>query len=177
MGNFNKDRGDRDNRGGNGGFGGGQRRPQVMHQATCNECNKSCEVPFRPSGDKPVYCKDCFAQKGGGQNRHQDERFPRKDFGDRGPRPSFNNNRRPDQQRPAGGGDDVKRLIESLGTKIDRLINSVENLAHMKFNPVSATSSVATAKVVETPVKSSVVEKPAKKTKEVKKTVTKKGKK
>ena len=34
-------------------------RPQ-MHQATCEQCGKSCEVPFRPTGSKPVYCRDCF---------------------------------------------------------------------------------------------------------------------
>ena len=27
----------------------------VMHQAICSECDKECEVPFKPSGDKPVF--------------------------------------------------------------------------------------------------------------------------
>ncbi len=41
-----------------GGFGG---RPQgQMHQATCAQCGKSCEVPFRPDGSRPIYCRDCF---------------------------------------------------------------------------------------------------------------------
>jgi len=39
------------------GFGGGDRQ---MHEATCAECGKRCEVPFKPTGDKPVYCNDCF---------------------------------------------------------------------------------------------------------------------
>ncbi|KAF0194604.1 MAG: zinc-ribbon domain containing protein [Bacillota bacterium] len=39
-------------------FGGGARRE--MHKVTCSRCGKEAEVPFRPSGDKPVYCKDCF---------------------------------------------------------------------------------------------------------------------
>ncbi|HEY5220699.1 MAG TPA: CxxC-x17-CxxC domain-containing protein [Candidatus Paceibacterota bacterium] len=28
--------------------------------AVCSNCGKRCQVPFRPDGTKPVYCKDCF---------------------------------------------------------------------------------------------------------------------
>ena len=45
-----------------GGFGGGQRE---MHKATCADCKKECEVPFKPSGDRPVYCRDCFSKRKG----------------------------------------------------------------------------------------------------------------
>jgi CxxC-x17-CxxC domain-containing protein len=34
--------------------------PRQMHPATCSECGKSTEVPFKPSGEKPVYCFDCY---------------------------------------------------------------------------------------------------------------------
>ena len=51
-------------RGGFGGnFGGGSRE---MHKAVCADCKKECEVPFKPSGDRPVYCKDCFSKRKGG---------------------------------------------------------------------------------------------------------------
>ena len=46
--------------GGGGGFGGGQRE---MHAVVCAECGKSTEVPFKPRGDRPVYCSDCFAAR------------------------------------------------------------------------------------------------------------------
>lgn len=45
---------------GGGGFGGGQRE---MFKVTCSDCKKECEVPFKPSGDRPVYCKDCFSKR------------------------------------------------------------------------------------------------------------------
>jgi CxxC-x17-CxxC domain-containing protein len=36
-----------------------------MHTAICAECGVETQVPFRPSGDRPVYCRDCFnASKG-----------------------------------------------------------------------------------------------------------------
>jgi CxxC-x17-CxxC domain-containing protein len=31
-----------------------------MHETTCDECNRVCEVPFRPTSGKPVYCSNCF---------------------------------------------------------------------------------------------------------------------
>jgi CxxC-x17-CxxC domain-containing protein len=36
---------------------------RVMHKAICAECRKECEVPFRPSGGRPVYCKECFSKR------------------------------------------------------------------------------------------------------------------
>lgn len=48
-------------------FGGGSRGPREMHSATCSSCGKACQVPFQPTGEKPVYCSDCFqGQRGGG---------------------------------------------------------------------------------------------------------------
>jgi CxxC-x17-CxxC domain-containing protein len=35
-------------------------RERVLHQAVCADCRKRCEVPFKPSGDRPVYCPECF---------------------------------------------------------------------------------------------------------------------
>lgn len=61
------------NSGSRGGFGGERRgfdRPE-MHEATCSKCGKSCQVPFRPTGSKPVFCSDCFRQSEGQQNSYE----------------------------------------------------------------------------------------------------------
>jgi len=34
-----------------------------LFAAKCTTCGKSCEVPFRPDGTKPVLCRDCFSDK------------------------------------------------------------------------------------------------------------------
>ena len=36
------------------------RDPRPMHDVICSDCGKDCKVPFKPSGDRPVYCKECF---------------------------------------------------------------------------------------------------------------------
>lgn len=80
MGNFNKG-----GRGGSsfgnkrGSFGGHDRGRTEMHRAVCSGCGNECEVPFRPTGDKPVYCNECFKNEG----RSGERDFGRKDFGGR----------------------------------------------------------------------------------------------
>ncbi|MFA5395359.1 MAG: DNA-directed RNA polymerase [Methanomicrobiales archaeon] len=55
---------DRNNyRGGSRGQDSGQRSfggPREMHKATCADCGKECDVPFKPTEGRPVYCNDCF---------------------------------------------------------------------------------------------------------------------
>ncbi len=55
---FRRDRGDRE-----GGF---RDRERSFTRAVCAQCNKECEVPFKPTGDRPVYCKDCFSKRNEG---------------------------------------------------------------------------------------------------------------
>ncbi len=44
--------------------GGGRRsggyQQREMFDAVCASCGVTTQVPFRPSNDRPVYCRDCF---------------------------------------------------------------------------------------------------------------------
>ncbi len=44
----------------NRGGGRGPRPQREMHPAVCSGCGAETQVPFRPTGDRPVYCSDCF---------------------------------------------------------------------------------------------------------------------
>ncbi|MCU0652056.1 MAG: hypothetical protein MUC39_03845 [Candidatus Omnitrophica bacterium] len=75
-------------------FGRGGRensfRERSFTKAICADCKTECEVPFKPTGDRPVYCKECFAKhrEGGGARGGRD-------FGER-------DNRRPEgRKKPA----------------------------------------------------------------------------
>lgn len=35
-------------------------RPRELHDATCASCGIQTQVPFKPTGARPVYCRDCF---------------------------------------------------------------------------------------------------------------------
>ena len=36
-------------------------REKTYTKVICADCNKECEVPFKPREDRPVYCKECFS--------------------------------------------------------------------------------------------------------------------
>lgn len=88
MGNFNRGGGRRSFGGGGRGFGDrggfrgrsdrGDRGDRQMFKTVCSNCGKDCEVPFKPTGDKPVYCSDCF-EKMGGRDDRKPSREPRND--------------------------------------------------------------------------------------------------
>jgi len=45
-----------------------------LYNVKCAKCGKQTQVPFKPSGDRPVYCRDCYMEQrkermGGGMNR------------------------------------------------------------------------------------------------------------
>lgn len=46
--------------GGGNRTGGGQRE---FHSAICAGCGQEARVPFKPRGDRPVYCSACFQPK------------------------------------------------------------------------------------------------------------------
>ena len=42
------------------GDAGRDRGPREMHDVVCSNCGKPAQVPFLPTGTRPVYCADCF---------------------------------------------------------------------------------------------------------------------
>lgn len=142
--------------GGRGGFGGDRPRPE-MHQTTCSSCGRSCEVPFRPTGEKPVYCNDCF-----GKNR---DREPRNDRGDRNDAPFkkeyISTPHAPKQSTPDPRIDEIKRQIDQLSSKVDKLIDMM-NKAPKAAPVVEAVKAPAVqAVVVEKSAKAKPAAKPA----------------
>ena len=66
------------------------RAPREEFDVTCAECGKATTVPFKPTGTRPVLCRDCFAKnrppRTGGGGGFGGDRAPRRDFGSsRGP--------------------------------------------------------------------------------------------
>lgn len=46
--------------GGGGSFVRDFSAPREMHTATCADCGKECQVPFKPIEGRPVYCRECY---------------------------------------------------------------------------------------------------------------------
>ncbi len=104
MGNFFNDRN-------SGRRGGGRSERPTMHKAVCDECGRDCEVPFRPSGDKPIYCSKCF----------EDVDPKRNDRGRGGSR---------DHKRTSTSSVDISPLkdqLSSINEKLDVLIEILDS--------------------------------------------------
>lgn len=49
-----------------------------LHEAVCDKCGRKCDVPFEPTGNKPIYCRSCFRQNKLGEghgNNFESKRF------------------------------------------------------------------------------------------------------
>ncbi|MBU0708412.1 hypothetical protein KJ596_01515 [Patescibacteria group bacterium] len=44
---------------------GTDQQGRQLYSVKCSECGKQTEVPFKPSGDRPVYCRECYMAKKG----------------------------------------------------------------------------------------------------------------
>ncbi len=84
-----------------------------MYKATCHDCGNLCEVPFRPTGNRPVFCDNCFKRSGNAGDR-------RPSFNDR---PSFN---KPSYQSgptaPSIGADKYQEQFKAINAKLDAII-------------------------------------------------------
>ncbi len=117
-----RDFGGRPSFGGRNDRGGDSRRPD-MHQATCANCNKQCQVPFRPNGEKPVYCNDCFGNVRGDSKPN----FEKRGFNDRGDRGNRENSfSKPQSEHRDTRIDDLKREITAMNIKLDRVMEMLK---------------------------------------------------
>ena len=48
--------------------------PREMFKTVWSVCGKECEVPFKPTEGRPVYCRDCF-RKHQPEDRQRGRRF------------------------------------------------------------------------------------------------------
>ena len=129
MRNFNRNDGSRG--GYRGRFG---RNDRQMFNVVCSNCGKDCKVQFKPTGEKPVYCSDCFEKMGNRGNRRSFEK-PR--FGER------------------------KNQFETLNAKLDKILNLLHpKPIPQSFTPVKI---VVETPIVETKIKTPKVKHPLKK--------------
>lgn len=143
------------NRGGFGGGSGGRpsfgnNRPAFgnrddrgrseMFTATCDSCHKQCEVPFRPTGSKPVYCNNCFSAKkeerdGGYSSKENPKQYP-----DRKHDLSFDGPPKPKAEDKRI--DELKIQLNALNAKVDTLLRLMQ----------TNTTPVVRTEVLTTPV-------------------------
>lgn len=86
---------------------GSDDRSNEPHKTTCDGCHAPCEVPFKPNGKKPVYCRNCY------KGKETTTSFTGQPFS------------RPTEYKE-DGSNDLKKQFSILNTKLDRLISAIE---------------------------------------------------
>jgi CxxC-x17-CxxC domain-containing protein len=121
----------------------------TLYDATCTTCGKSCQVPFRPDGKKPVLCRDCFSVKNESPTNsvaNRDRFTPNEMHGRKYEKPA---------QMNVGMAPEFQNLVKQLAmveekvNNILTLIKASEKLAHEApiVPAMTATSEAAPVKV------------------------------
>ncbi len=158
----------------------------AMFKATCAECGRDCEVPFKPNGSKPVLCSNCFGKPEGG-SRFDSRSAPR--FGDKpmfravcdtcgrdcevpfkpnGEKPvyckdCFNKSDRPTLSKTPAQSESYAKQFEALNAKLDRIMALLSPAVIKKAEPTTEAKKESPAKAAA-PAKKTVAKKaPAKK--------------
>lgn len=98
----------------------GDRERPDLHDATCSKCGDPCQVPFKPNGSKPIFCKKCFSKDGAPAPKRFGDR-ERPSYGDRSERPSYG-------ARPAAPAVDTSKIearLTAIEKKLDAIIEAL----------------------------------------------------
>lgn len=122
-------------------------RPQ-MFSAVCSDCNRKCEVPFRPTGDRPVFCNDCFGNKRGSSQGEYPRRDapPARDFPQRNFIPSTPSSKSAVEDKRI---DELKRQLDAVNKKLDTMMEMMRSTPKIEMVKVAPKIEVAKA----TPIK------------------------
>jgi len=98
-------------------------KPRIAHKTVCSKCGQQCEVPFIPSGNRPVFCRECF-QANRVSNPMRSEN-------------NFSANRPATQSQ-------YKEQFDSLGKKLDKILELLQ--PKVEFKPEIVETKVPKAK-------------------------------
>ena len=89
----------------------GNTRP--MYTAICADCGKNCEVPFKPSAGRSVYCKGCYSAR-----RNNGSSAPRADMRPKETQPMHARNpEKPQVAKPAASAGKKKPAAKKAKKK------------------------------------------------------------
>lgn len=57
--------------GGGAQAGATDQHGRQLFEVDCSSCGNKAQVPFKPSGDRPVYCRDCYMKQRNDRPRRQ----------------------------------------------------------------------------------------------------------
>jgi CxxC-x17-CxxC domain-containing protein len=125
-GNFggSRERHGRNDRHFSGGGGGFDRDERPSFDAVCDQCGKSCTVPFKPTGSRPVLCRQCFKNEGGGGSDRPSYRDRGNDRGN-----DRDSRRAPESQMDTAN---LERQLKKINDRLDLILDALAPAAPPK---------------------------------------------
>jgi len=110
---------------GRGNFGGrisrdtrGFGQEKRMYRAVCAECGRDCEVPFKPNGERPVFCSSCFEEMATEESPRRDQFKPRRFAG-----PNRSGSFRRSERTGPGNAGDLRKELAQIHQKLDLILS------------------------------------------------------
>jgi CxxC-x17-CxxC domain-containing protein len=94
-----------------------------LFDAVCAKCGEDCQVPFRPTTGKDVFCSNCFEKNNDAPSR--EFRGIGRDRNDRGDRGSF-------RSRPSSDSGNNSSELRAIGEKLDKIIKLLSDASPKK---------------------------------------------
>ncbi len=107
-------------------------------KATCASCGDACEVPFKPNGRKPIYCRACFGKT---EAPERSDRFERKGAS---------------EYRPAVN-DGTADQLRAISAKLDAILKALDPRMSMTA-PVAKKTEAPSTKLPEAKVEAKKAE-------------------
>jgi CxxC-x17-CxxC domain-containing protein len=136
------------------------RGPSETFKTSCSKCHAACEVPFRPNGKKPVFCKNCFVRDEAPRDTRGGSSYEKRSYSDR-PERSFAPAPQAPVEDPRIGA--MQRELTVVHAKLDTLIQNLESAAYSSILTASSERAEKPAKAEKAEKKVAAPKKAAKK--------------
>lgn len=87
----------------------------TVHETVCDRCGVKCDVPFKPTNNKPIYCRSCFRKNNSGSSDRGTDRFEQ--FEDRHATPS---------DRFENKSNISSKDLEQINQKLDKIMKALK---------------------------------------------------
>ena len=85
-----------------------------LFEVTCDKCGVKCDIPFKPTTNKPVYCRACFRKNEGLEPRSSPDRFDSRGKDRFESKPRFNEDFRAEKESKPSGLDNINRKLDKI---------------------------------------------------------------
>ena len=102
------------------GRSGGRGSDFELTEVICDKCGRKCDVPFKPTGGKPIYCRTCFRENSLSESKDSSKSFSKKRFDDNFESKTSNRFESRGQSSP-----DAEEL-QKINRKLDKIMKALK---------------------------------------------------